>query len=54
VHVRHRLGEVRVGETAIVIEVLAAHRGEAFAIAAAFMDRLKQDVPIWKMRAIEA
>jgi molybdopterin synthase catalytic subunit len=54
VRVRHRIGEVRVGEIAIAIEALAAHRTEAFALASAFMDRLKQDVPIWKMKAIEA
>ncbi len=54
VRVRHRIGEVRVGEVAVAVEVLAAHRAEAFALAAAFMDRLKQDVPIWKMKAVEA
>jgi molybdopterin synthase catalytic subunit len=52
VRIRHRIGTVPVGEIAIVVEVLAAHRGEAFALVAAFMDRLKQDVPIWKMRAL--
>jgi molybdopterin synthase catalytic subunit len=54
VRVRHRIGEVRVGEIAVVIEVLAVHRAEAFALASTFMDRLKQDVPIWKMKAVEA
>lgn len=54
VHVRHRIGEVRIGEIAILVEALAAHRAEAFALASAFMDRLKQDVPIWKMKAVEA
>jgi len=54
VRLRHRLGEVPVGKTAIVIEALAAHRAEAFALTSAFMDRLKQDVPIWKMKALEA
>jgi molybdopterin synthase catalytic subunit len=53
VRVRHRLGEVRVGEIAIAIEAQAAHRAEAFALTTAFMDRLKQDVPIWKMKAVE-
>jgi molybdopterin synthase catalytic subunit len=48
VRARHRLGRVPVGEAAILIEVCARHRGEAFALAAAFMDRIKQDVPIWK------
>jgi len=54
VRVRHRLGEVPVGDAAIVIETLASHRSEAFALTAAFMDRLKQDVPIWKMKALDA
>jgi molybdopterin synthase catalytic subunit len=54
VRVRHRLGEIAVGETAILIEATALHRAEALGLVAAFMDRLKQDVPIWKMRAIPA
>ncbi len=54
VRVRHRLGEVCIGEIAIVIEALSAHRAEAFALASEFMDRLKQDVPIWKMKAVDA
>ncbi len=45
---RHRLGPVPVGAAAIHLRVESAHRAEAFAFAAAFMDRLKQDVPIWK------
>ena len=48
VRVRHRTGRVPVGEAAILIEVCAGHRAEAFALATAFMDRIKQDVPIWK------
>jgi molybdopterin synthase catalytic subunit len=54
VRVRHRVGDVRVGEIAIVVEALAAHRAEAFALASAFMDRLKEEVPIWKMKAVDA
>jgi len=48
----HRLGRVPVGEAAIYVGVAAKHRAEAFALLAAFMDRLKQDVPIWKRRAV--
>jgi molybdopterin synthase catalytic subunit len=48
VRVQHRLGPIRVGEAAIHIEVHARHRAPAFALLAGFMDRLKQDVPIWK------
>ena len=50
--VKHRVGIVPVGETSIVVEVFSAHRAEAFALASAFMDRLKQDVPIWKLNSI--
>jgi molybdopterin synthase catalytic subunit len=48
VRVRHRVGRVPVGDSAVVVEVSARHRAEAFALAGAFMDRIKQDVPIWK------
>ena len=52
VTVIHRLGVIPVGEAAIRVQVSAAHRAEAFALLTAFMDRLKQDVPIWKVRAV--
>lgn len=48
VRVIHRLGDIPVGEAAIYLGVAARHRAEAFAVLGAFMDRLKQDVPIWK------
>ncbi|MGO9588137.1 MAG: molybdenum cofactor biosynthesis protein MoaE [Limisphaerales bacterium] len=48
----HRVGVIPVGETAIYVGVASPHRGEAIALLAEFMDRLKQDVPIWKRRAI--
>ncbi len=54
VRVQHRTGIVRVGEAAIHIAVQARHRAEAFALLAAFMDRLKQDVPIWKIDTLPA
>ena len=53
VRVRHRVGRVPVGEAAILVEVCATHRAEAFALAAAFMDRVKQEVPIWKSAAAQ-
>ena len=48
VHFIHRLGWVPVGEASLFIRVLSAHRGEALRFLAAAIDRLKQDVPIWK------
>ena len=50
----HRVGVIPVGETAIYVGIAGRHRAEAFAALAAFMDRLKLDVPIWKRRAIPA
>jgi len=50
----HRIGIVRVGEAAIYAGIASAHRAEGFGLLAAFMDRLKQDVPIWKRRALPA
>ncbi len=49
VHFIHRLGWVPVGEASLYIRVLSAHRGEGLALLAAVVDRLKQDVPIWKL-----
>ncbi len=48
VRVAHRIGWVPVGEAAIIVQVYSRHRQEGFNLLAAFMDRLKQDVPIWK------
>ena len=45
----HRTGWVPVGEASLFLRVLSAHRGEALAFLAAAIDRLKQDVPVWKL-----
>ena len=47
----HRLGWVPLGEASMFVRVLAAHRGEALAFCGKAIDRLKQDVPIWKRAA---
>ena len=44
----HRSGELRVGEASVAIAVSAAHRAEAFEACRDLIERLKQDVPIWK------
>lgn len=51
--ITHRTGIVPVGEAAIHLVVASRHRAAAFAFLAAFMDRLKQEVPIWKVRALD-
>jgi len=54
VHVVHRVGVIPAGETAIHVGIISKHRGEAFSLLTEFMNRLKQDVPIWKSRALPA
>jgi molybdopterin synthase catalytic subunit len=44
----HRVGELRVGEIAVVVAVSSPHRDEAFAAARRLIDDLKSEVPIWK------
>jgi molybdopterin synthase catalytic subunit len=44
----HRIGEIKNGETSLRICVYSKHRKAAFAACTDFIDRLKQDVPIWK------
>lgn len=48
VYIHHRLGTVGVGEAAVVVVVLSAHRNSGFKACAHAMDLLKQSVPIWK------
>ncbi|CAG0984836.1 molybdopterin synthase catalytic subunit [Phycisphaerales bacterium] len=45
----HGRGRVAVGEVSFVLWVAAAHRAEALAAVEEFIDRLKRDVPIWKI-----
>jgi len=44
----HRLGEVPGGEASVVVVVASPHRGPAFDACRFLMDRLKNEVPIWK------
>ena len=46
--VEHRLGQLEVGDIAVVIAAAAPHRAEAFTACRAMIDRLKERVPIWK------
>ena len=44
----HRIGEVPITESAVVVAVSAPHRGHAFEAARFAIDTLKETVPIWK------
>jgi molybdopterin synthase catalytic subunit len=44
----HRSGFIKVNELSLWVEVVAAHRAEAFAACQFLIDQMKQRVPIWK------
>ncbi|HLA92996.1 MAG TPA: molybdenum cofactor biosynthesis protein MoaE [Actinomycetota bacterium] len=48
----HRTGELAIGEVSVVVACSAAHRAEAFEACRHGIERLKQDVPIWKKEAL--
>jgi molybdopterin synthase catalytic subunit len=44
----HRIGDLAIGDVAVVVAAAAPHRDAAFAAARAAIDDLKRVVPIWK------
>jgi molybdopterin synthase catalytic subunit len=44
----HRVGDLAVGDLAVVVAASCPHRAEAFAACQALIDELKATVPIWK------
>ncbi len=44
----HRIGVVKVNEPSLWVEIVAPHRGEAFAACQWLIDEMKRVVPIWK------
>lgn len=48
VAITHRIGHLEPGETSVVISVSSPHRAAAFDACRHGIERLKQDVPIWK------
>lgn len=48
VALQHRIGEMQVGEAAVVVIAASAHRDDAFLACRMVIDAVKQRVPIWK------
>ena len=44
----HRIGELSIGDVAVVCAASAPHRSEAFRACRLMIDRIKERVPIWK------
>lgn len=45
----HRLGDLRVGEASVAIAVAAPHRAAGYDASRQALERLKKEVPIWKL-----
>jgi molybdopterin synthase catalytic subunit len=48
----HRVGELTIGESAVVVVVSAPHRHSAFDAARFCIDTLKETAPIWKREVV--
>ena len=48
VALRHRLGELAIGDPAVAVAAAGGHRDEAFAACRYVIEELKRRVPIWK------
>src|SRR6266581_8271012 len=48
----HRVGVVKTNEPSLWVEVVAPHRGEAFAACQWLIDEMKRVVPIWKKAVV--
>lgn len=46
--VAHRIGDLAIGDAALVAAVASAHRGEAFRACQALVDLTKERLPVWK------
>ncbi|HNI71308.1 MAG TPA: molybdenum cofactor biosynthesis protein MoaE [Marmoricola sp.] len=44
----HRVGTLAIGDLAVVLAAATPHRGTAYDASRALIDRLKEQVPIWK------
>jgi molybdopterin synthase catalytic subunit len=52
VAILHRTGDLAVGEASVVVACSAPHRAEAFEACRHGIERLKEDVPIWKKEGL--
>ena len=44
----HRIGDLEIGDLAVVVAVSSGHRATAFDACRALIDEIKETVPIWK------
>lgn len=49
----HRVGDLEIGDIAVVVAAAAEHRQEAFEACRRLIDDLKAQVPIWKRQVFD-
>jgi len=47
-YAQHRIGKVKISESAVVVVTASVHREAAYASNRYIIDRIKHEVPIWK------
>ncbi|MEE6281463.1 molybdenum cofactor biosynthesis protein MoaE [Georgenia sp. MJ170] len=52
VAVSHRVGELRVGDLAIVVCAASAHRDLAFTVCRELVENVKANLPVWKKQVV--
>jgi len=50
----HRIGDLAVGDIAVIVAASAAHRAQAFEACRRLIDELKTDVAVWKHQTFES
>ena len=53
VSIAHRFGRLELGEVSMLVAVASPHRAAAFEACQYVVDRVKQNVPIWKKEVFE-
>ncbi len=48
----HRVGHLVVGDIAMVVNIAAEHRGQAFSATSDLVDEIKKRLPVWKKQAL--
>ena len=51
--IHHRIGTLKIGETAVIIALSTPHRQASFEACKFVIDTLKETVPIWKKEIFE-
>jgi len=51
--IAHRFGRLEIGEVSLVVAVASPHRVAAFEACQYVVDRIKENVPIWKKEVFE-